>query len=77
MKTWKDKFKEKHGERLFFMLIIFIMGALFLSLGIAMVYFKTLPELGQTLIGAGVTQWIAVATIANNKARSPEDKGKE
>jgi len=74
MKTWQEKFQDKHGERLYFMRIMFLMGLIFFSVGSVFVYSSFMMEVGTGLIGSGVTLLGQVAGIAANKARSPGDK---
>ena len=58
MKEYALGFIKKHGERLFYMFIVSAFSASFL-------FVESMQESGKTLL-------IAVATLALNKARSPQ-----
>lgn len=67
------KFWDKHEARIFFMSVTFLVGS-FISLLGGLLWWK-IPDaktLGVSLVGMGVGYIAGVATIANNKARSPD-----
>lgn len=71
--NWRQQFVKSEGKRLFYMILMFILGIMFICLG----KYVIVGDAGQQLIGSGITLLIGVGTLANNKARSPSREENE